>query len=238
MKWNRVVWLALAILIPPACKEADLAVPRQDIVVELLMSGDARDTSGRGHDGQIEGATPATDRFGREHMAFHFDGEDWIVVSPPPDLSDRAMTVSMWARYDSCEFRWWNNCMLAQDNGDDEGDRRIIQLSTHWQSVCWHRMSEEDANSPVVLQPEAWYHLAATYDGRHHRLYVDGLLHDTRSGSLRKHSEEPLFVGRKGSEEWDFTFRGVLDDVRIYNRALSGEEIARLYRETPSAGES
>ncbi|MFC1526376.1 LamG domain-containing protein [Candidatus Latescibacterota bacterium] len=230
--------LTLTVVVTAGCRQVDLAVPRQDLAIELLMSGDARDTSDNGHHGKIEGATPATDRFGREGMALHFDGDDWILVSPPPALSDQAITVSLWARYDSSEFRWWNNCMLAQDNGSDDGDRRIIQLSTHWRSIDWHRMGEaEDANSPVIIEPDVWYHIAATYDGHNHRLYVDGLLHDTRSGSLRQHSEEPLFVGRKGSDETDFTFRGVLDDVRIYNRALSGEEIARLYQETIATGE-
>lgn len=39
------------------------------------------------------------------------------------------------------------------------------------------------------------------------------------------------FLGRKGSDEPEFNFRGDLDDVRIYNRALSGEEILQLYGE-------
>jgi hypothetical protein len=227
---------ALALVACLGWRDAEIGVPGGELALELLLDGDSRDSSGNEYHGQIEGATPIVDRVGRQGMAYHFGGDDWIAVAAPPDLSDQALTVSLWAQYNSGEFEWWNNCMLAQDDGDDSGQRRIIQLSTIPRSICWHRMGEGDAQSPVPLAAEVWYHIAATYDGHYHRLYVDGLLQDTREGSLSTHREEPLYLGRKGSEEPGFNFRGALDDVRIYNRPLSSEEIVRLYLEDPAAG--
>ena len=238
MTARRGAHLVAAVLMSVAlagCGGTETEAPRQGLVLELLLDGDALDTSGNGYHGQVEGAAPAADRAGRSGMAYRFDGDDWIVVTPPPPLGDGELTVSLWARYDRGEFGWWNNCLLAQDDGDDGGDRRIIQLSTTSRSICWHRMGERDAVSPVPLTEEAWHHVVASFDGRRHRLYVDGLLHDSRYGGLGQHESEPLYLGRKGSEEWDFTFRGVLDDVRVYNRALSIDEVLSLYREDPAA---
>ncbi|MBT3346442.1 MAG: LamG domain-containing protein [Gemmatimonadetes bacterium] len=234
MKWKMILAMVLAgpgwVIHSATAGE----IPRDDLVVELLMSGDARDSSGNDHHGQIEGATPAIDRHGQQGMAYHFDGDDWISLSPPPTISDQALTISIWARYDDGPHDWWNNCMVAQDNGGGQNGRRIIQLSTAGRSITWHRMGENDLMSPVPLHTERWYHIVASFDGKRHRLYIDGLLQDTRFGSMGQHDEEPLYIGRKGSDEPDFTFRGRLDDVRIYNRALSGEQVIQLYQENPA----
>jgi hypothetical protein len=215
----------------PSPPSTALIVSRQALVLELLLDGNARDTSGSDSDGVVEGATLVDDRFGRPGRAYHFDGDDFIMVSPPPSLSREALTVSVWARYDSSEFDWWNNAILCQDSGDEDG-RRIIQLSTEDRSITWHRMDfGRDAHSLVPLEIGRWYHVVVTFDGAFHHLYIDGLLHDSRRGRLISHPDEPLYLGRKGSDEPEFNFRGGLDDLRIYNRALTGEEILQFYGE-------
>lgn len=226
--------LAAAGLLVAVSLPADTStVPRDDLVIELLFSGDAQDGSGNGYHGEIHDAVLAPDRFGRPDHAFRFDGDDWVIVDPPPAFSDEQITVSMWAHYDRVHAQWWNNCMFGQDNGNEESGRRVLQISTNGPSVVWHRMMEEDLFSPAGVQAKTWVHIAATYDGEHHRLYVDGLHTDTEPGTLRKHDEEPLYIGRCGDMNWNFTFEGILDDVRVYNRALTGEEVLQLYRETP-----
>ncbi len=127
--------------------------------------------------------------------------------------------------------------MFGQDNGDEESGRRVLQISTNERSVVWHRMEEQDLFSPSGLQARTWVHIGATYDGVHQRLYVDGLRVDTHPGTLQKHDAELLYIGRCGAMDWNFTFTGVLDDVRVYNRALSGQEIGRLYQEVPSSSD-
>ena len=73
------------------------------------------------------------------------------------------------------------------------------------------------------LVPGRWSHLATTYDGRVQRLYFNGTLVAVRPQARRKIESGALYVG--GSPVWGNRFKGKIDEVRIYNRALTGDEI-------------
>lgn len=88
-------------------------------------------------------------------------------------------------------------------------------------------------SSKTRLESGKWYHVAGTYDGKELRIYINGKLENTASysGPLRS-DNAPVFLGggNLSSIEWGnhFTANCLLDEVRIYNRALSESEIARL----------
>jgi hypothetical protein len=81
-----------------------------------------------------------------------------------------------------------------------------------------------------------WYHMAGTYDGKCGKIYVNGRLENTvpYTGTLRKDNANVLLNGgRLGSVNGHgnhFTTTGIIDDVRIYNRALTDVEINWLSR--------
>jgi len=207
-------------------------ITRDGLVAEYLFNGNAHDTSGNGFHGVVQGATPAADRFGNPNSAYAFDGkDDWIVVAPPPRLTNVELTVSVWVRYNATKFEgWWHDCIICQDDGDDnDRSRRIFQLSTSGDWVCWHRMGEvPDLCSIEPVVPGVWYHLAAVFENGVHKLYVNGVLNASRRHRLGAHAEEPLHIGRKGTPETDFYFNGAIDDIRMYDRALGEAEIQSL----------
>jgi len=102
---------------------------------------------------------------------------------------------------------------------EDSGQiKSFISVEGSWSSV----------DGPI-LNTSQFYHLAATYDGTTHKLYVDGALYDTHTvtGSI-SHSNNTLSIGREDDTtccEWD----GPIDDVRIYGRALSAAQILEVY---------
>jgi hypothetical protein len=76
-----------------------------------------------------------------------------------------------------------------------------------------------------ALPVGAWSHLAATYDGATYRLYINGSMVASVAGLGKiATSTLPLFIG--GNDPFGDFFEGVVDDVRIYNRALSAAQIA------------
>jgi Concanavalin A-like lectin/glucanases superfamily len=208
-----------------------MLIPRDGLVAEYLFNGNADDTSGNSFHGVVHGATLAPDRFERPNSAYAFDGkDDYIVVSRPPKLMETALTVSVWARCDSRSLEGWHDCIICQDNGaDDDHARRIFQLSMLGDRVFWHRMMEApDPFSIDPIEPGAWYHITAVVEDGLHKLYVNGVLNNSVRHRLAVHDEEPMCIGRKGTSEQYFYFNGAIDDVRIYNRALSEAEIASL----------
>lgn len=83
---------------------------------------------------------------------------------------------------------------------------------------------------PAQIQDGQWHHCAATYDGQTMRVYLDGQEIGSlpRPGTIATQAEPSAYIGSsRGTGEF---FRGGLDDLRIYSAALTGEEIARLYR--------
>src|SRR4029453_16821751 len=77
---------------------------------------------------------------------------------------------------------------------------------------------------PAALPVNTWSHVAATYNGSMHRLYVNGaqVAAVSRSGKIGA-SAKPLRIGGNAIlGEW---FSGTIDEVRVYNRALTAEEI-------------
>jgi hypothetical protein len=216
---------------------------RDGLVAEYLFCGNANDSSGNGFHGRVEGTVLTSDRFGQSNHAYAFDGEKaFIEISPPPLLSNEAFSISVWAQYDeNASLAWWNNAIVSQDDGgknkNKDNLRRVFQLSTLGPTITWHRMKETtDAVSKSHLKRGVWYHFTAVFDGAFHKLYINGELHDTQAGTLRPHLEEPILIGKKNTNEKRFLFHGVIDDIRLYNRVLSEQEIIALYTENGYAG--
>ena len=207
---------------------------RDGLVAEYLFRGGAEDTSGHGRHGIVQGARLTTDRFGIADSAYRFDGiDDAIVVSPPPPLGANAMSVSVWACYERRKLQGWSSCIVAQDDGVDENQaRRVFQLSTRDRHIVWHRMTcARDPQCRRWIRFGEWYHLVATWAEGQHTLYLDGIRQDAVEAAFWTHPDQPLHIGRKGTIEPFFFFRGTIDDLRIYDRALSGDEVVELFGE-------
>jgi len=83
---------------------------------------------------------------------------------------------------------------------------------------------ERNARATAALPVNTWTHLATTYDGANLRLYVNGTQAATTALTGAKAvSTGPLKIG--GNALWSEWFAGLIDDVRIYDRALSATEI-------------
>ena len=215
----------------PALRPVDAAPLRDGLALELLFSGNAADTSGHAAVAAVHSAALTADRHGKADSAYAFSGKDsYIVIAKPPPLAGEGLTVACWVRYDGPPDVNWSNCFVCQDNGKD---RRTFQFSTCGSHVCWHRMGDPaaDALSFHPVEQGAWHFIAATFDGLDHRLYFDGQPDDTREGTLTPNDNEPIYIGRKGSDEPEFNFHGAVDDVRIYTRPLTADEVGALYKE-------
>src|SRR5205807_1862483 len=87
-----------------------------------------------------------------------------------------------------------------------------------------------DLESATVVSAGVWYHVAAVRDPNSIRLYVNGQLEkQTNVAFPQDYGTLPLFFGSSGQSYWDHKFKGVLDEVSLYNRALGSNEIAAVF---------
>jgi len=177
------------------------------------------------NDGTIYGATFTTDRKGKANSAMSFDGtNDYIDCGNDDSLNiTDEITISAWAKYETI-------------SGWDIIFERI--KSTHIYNLFMYdydgyvRIASNfglTKTGNTQLYPNKWYHLTVTVDSNNfQKLYVNGVLDGTYSSiTISDTSGVNAYIGaRLGLEAY---FNGSIDDVRIYNRALSAEEIKLLY---------
>jgi Concanavalin A-like lectin/glucanases superfamily len=224
-----------------AAQEAG-GVPTDGLVAYYPFSGSAEDAAGGGHHGRVEGASPTSDRFGTADAAYLFDGQDdQVVVDPPPALRREALSISLWAKFDTGylgptwwdEGAQWHHPMISMDDG--VAIRLFVLMTTDDDRICWHRLFQYTSLwCKWSVEGGRWYHIAVVWDGgkRTHSLYVDGVLEHEGEGRFNMTRDVPLHIGSKGElGRQTVFFQGCLDDIRLYNRALSAEEVLALYAE-------
>ncbi len=176
------------------------------------------DASG-GNDGTVQGAgRSAAGRFGR---ALSFDGLDDMVTVPDDaslDLST-GMTLEAWVR-PAAATDW--RTILFKESGGGSAYALYANGETDVPSVYLNGVT--GTLGSTELEPGKWTHLGATYDGAALRLFVNGTQVGSRpfEGDLSA-STGPLTFG--ANNVWGERFSGLIDEVRVYNRALSPAEL-------------
>ena len=82
------------------------------------------------------------------------------------------------------------------------------------------------------MQTGTWYLVVYTYGKQSSKLYIDGemITSFVTKNKIGKNKDD-LFLGRKDNAQYPYWFNGVMDEIRIYNRTLSADEVTELYEE-------
>ncbi len=200
--------------------------------------GVASDASGYGYDGDLTDMDPATDWVsGRIGGALDFDGvDDYVHVDYDPafDLAT-GFTICGWFKIAYADRRDYRSIITRETIWTD----RNWWICVRNNGSLWWKLSYSGAqasiNPPGVVADGTWHHFAAVYDGDANecRLYYDGTL--PAGGTLGGVSDvdiqnEPVTIGR-GYNKAGYDgrhFKGQLDDIRIYDRPLTQEEVTVL----------
>ena len=178
------------------------------------------DASGNGATGTINGATWTSQ--GRFGSALTFNGmNDWVTVNDANLLDLTAgMTLEAWV-YPTATTG-------VRDIVVKEGASDIYNLyARNWRGLPEANVLVSGSNRTAegaALAANVWTHVAGTYDGTTVRLYVNGV--QVASAPVTapiSTSTGPLRIG--GNSLWGEFFQGQIDEVRVYNRALSQAEI-------------
>ena len=152
-------------------------------------------------------------------------------VAHHPSLSPQNLTVALWFKAASFDNSNWNTTLLNKERHERTDGYYGMALTTNGKPMALLNIGGGSENAYSVasypLNTGEWYHLAFTYDSHVLKLYVNGSLVKMQTiGKPRSRNTGNLFLGRRG--DGGYFFNGVLDDVRLYRRALTSAEISDL----------
>ena len=216
------------------------AGPEEGLVAHYPLDGDARDTSGNAWHGTPSGVESGEDRFGNEAGALVFRGTTDRIDLPHEVLDGlRDVSISFWLK----TTRSGSQAVLSAANRSNDNEL-IVYL---WDQGTIHffshgRQGQQDSWCEVRIPPVAdgrWHHIVLVRNAGEGNtgIYVDGVGQTDRCGSLeyRALSVEAggLILGQEqdrlgGGFDPNQALNGSLDDLRIYDRALSAAEVRIL----------
>jgi hypothetical protein len=218
--------------------------PAGQLVAYYPFNGNANDESGNGNHGTVHGAALTTDRFANPDSAYSFDGvDDYIEVSNSPTLEiSNSISLVAWVKIidpgvpqimikrEGTHFPPWFPGEAGFQFGLDGDDHPSFGTGATSLGGWSHATS--------TLEHGLWYLIVATYDNDTQKIFVNGEFVGSRSypGQLGANSES-LYIGVNPTDPTQ-SFDGTIDDIRIYNRALSEPEIQELYLEGASPVDS
>jgi hypothetical protein len=192
----------------------------------------AADSSGNANHGTIDGAAHVAGRFGK---ALRFDGvDDRVLIARSSTLEPAAVTVEGWVR--SATSPGVARYIVAQ--GARTCEAASYGLYTGIGGGLAFYVSTNNATlfsvspaAPATIWDGAWHHVAGTYDGAAVRLYVDGVqvgggTPTTIPIGYGLPSPDGLLGSFGGTCDPQLAYGGDLDEPRIWQRALSAQEIA------------
>ena len=171
---------------------------------------------------------PIWTNIGLRGGAFTFDGtNDYLTLGPVSSFTDsNKLTVSMWVKpnFDQTSTTWFQG--LTFDNFIS-----IFYLSNinDWRATVNTRTGRVLLDTTnITWNANTWIHLAVTYDGTNARLFWNGQNVATKplTGNLRVDGA-PRYVG--ASQVKSMYFNGVIDEVKLYNTALTPQDVQAIY---------
>jgi hypothetical protein len=202
------------------------------LVAFYPFNGDANDASGNGVNGTVYGATLTTNRFGNPNQEYNFTGGQYIDI-PLNASAMKPLTYSLWFREDRMgrPAPYAETLVCAGTFDAPSHDIGILASGNelyveYYGEGAGGRGGAYYTGHAITLK--TWHHVTVTYSDKV-RVFLNGenigevnypATPVSRSAVTRIGASQDFYVNQ---------FEGVIDDIRIYNRALSSSEVAKLY---------
>jgi hypothetical protein len=216
------------------------------LVAYYPLNGNANDASGNGNDGTVSNVTLTANQNGTPNSSYYFNGvSSSITVPDSPSLEISGdITVTCWANFSTNFYR----VRLVGKGGDCGRNYGLwLDVTTNWlfqqfgpAGGCDPGGCQENTESAIpVMVLGNWYQIVGVRSGSNSLLYVNGILVQEQSNHCATNTytgPEPLLIGAPPYTDPQFNvMEGSIDDIRVYNRALSSNEVTQLYAYEASA---
>lgn len=219
--------------------------PSDGLVAWYPFNGNANDESGNGYNATNNGSVLSVDRFGNSNKCYYFNGtSNYINLNVKlPNI----FSVSVWVnveQYKSFTLQDIGSKFLTTVDNNypftgyeisvDVPSKNGMNWTGFWNTIT---SPTQSLQSSYLIDLNKWYFLSATYDGTKLSYYFNGLLDKSINATFVQNNTSIMLGARRvpvESGNYNFFLQGKLDDVGIWNRVLSQEEIATLYNYYPS----
>jgi hypothetical protein len=216
-------------------------VPTNGLVGWWPFTGNANDLSVNTNNGTVTGATLTADRFGNPNNAYSFNGTSSNYIDVPHNASFNASNVTISAWYNAIDYgvstSSWKRLIVSKREWGGWGNSFEMNIEAPFSGTInklqalW---TINGVNSILTFEDgslltNTWSHFVYTHDNDSAKIYLNGDLVQSMaiSGGLTNNTLPVRFGGRP-ADGWH-PFNGTLDDIGIWNRALSACEIQDLY---------
>jgi hypothetical protein len=231
---NTIMRLAVVLALGATCLAADDGLVAH-YTFEEGPGGVVKDTSGNANDGKIVGNVEYVKLENDKGYAMRFNaGNSYVDCGNNPSLDVKdAVTIAVWFRPETNPYGIEAGLV---SNGSALGSYALTYVpGTCWWYVVGGDQPRLNLGSNGIRADSTWHHVAVTFDGKESRFYIDGNLDATIAMDKRAkiNAGGPLYLRYPivyGSSK-ERSFVCMLDDVRIYNRALSQAELVERYKQ-------
>jgi hypothetical protein len=231
-------------------------IPSNGLVGWWPFNGNANDESLNGNNGTVNGAALTADRYGNTARAYYFNGVNFCNISVPnnPDSSlnlTEDLTISSWFNSNLMNNNNGTVRSIVMKSGDGVGTPNGYVYGVwagtpnstpslgiiNFQATPNNNDLSYPSGSSGNVNINEWYNYVVTYTKNDSTLkyYLNGSLVDTKViyFSIGNNNNDLWFGSQPSLYTTTKTFDGVLDDIGIWNRALTQEEITSLYSVSP-----
>lgn len=223
-------------------------IPTGGLVGYWPLDGNAKDESGNGNHGTIIKASLATDRFGRGSTCYYFDGSvNNYIKGSASNFPTAERTISLWFYSTNIGVGdagrsligygggvCGTSCIMVIDNSGSPGGQNSFEM----QSLCNNNVTDYYYGNSHPNS--AWHHWAATTSNEGTKFYLDGALVKSSSAFLNNTNvadKDFIFGGTAGPQGFGpysdtkiTPWQGSLDEIGIWSRVLTADEILNLYK--------
>ena len=209
-------------------------VPTNGLVGYWPFNGNANDESGNGNNGTVNGATLTTDRLGNADSAYSFDGLDDFISILNNTLCNAVNEVTISTFVDVSNWTingGYYQASIIQEAGNHYFHLQFGPQNNNQMQVSFQFNNNVYNNFESSLDLNNWHHIAFTHSSIGiNRMYIDGNEIQNISTFPYGNSTCPsnIYLGKENN----FYYNGKIDDIGIWNRALTQQEITSVYNST------
>ncbi len=222
---------------------ASCVAPPPGMVAWYWMDGSAIDTTILGGFNNPSATNAISFTAGRVGQGVTFGTGGYIDIPHSPALANQQFTVDAWVEPQGAgpNNDFWGSVVVQKGLSPSMGGNLNVSLSVWWGAqqqrfvFGFGNINTERIVSSSTSLPGQWHHVAATYDGNTFKLYVNGAL-AAQQALVKTITYDPATPWTIGSTSAPFrsagfprTFNGIIDEVEIFNRALTQAEIQAIY---------